>query len=143
MDDTIRTVVQWSILVVTLFGFYVTRVHLKWWKLYKPSPLVKHLLISSIVVDISASILSFIVVMQLIGVTLPTGVGLTLVGLALLLSLGVKAYRRFDLRNLDYPDEDIRQRSETQDQREDRQFGDQRRELEQEHAEESNGADQK
>jgi len=141
MDESIRAIIQWSILALTLVGFYVTRVHFRWWKLYRPSPLIKHLLISSIVVDVSASILSFIVILQLLKIQLPTGLGLALVGFALLLSLGVKTYRRIDLRNLDLPDTDLEQRVETQDQREDRQFGDIRRDLEEEHLEDIQSAD--
>lgn len=135
MIEFVITPIQWSFLIFPLISAYVTYAHYRWWKLYAPSPLIKHLLISSIAVDVSALIVAFIVANSfgIIPIDLPVGANTILLALALMIALGVKVYRRISLRALDRPDEDITQRVETQNQREDRQFGEERRALELEH----------
>lgn len=130
--EVILPPIQVSFLIFPLVSIYVSWVHWKWWQLYKPSPLIKHLLISSIAVDMSALIVAFIVAnaFGIVPVQMPDGSNTILLAVALMIALGVKVYRRISLRALDKPDVDIEQRQETQDQREDREFGEQRRNLE-------------
>lgn len=136
--DGIVVVLEWALLLFPILSVYVTLVHLKWFRLYKPSPLIRHLLISSMAVDISSFIIAFLaaVALGIIDVELPTGIGTILVASAVLISLGVKVYRRINLRGLDHPDMDVEPHVESQDQREDREFGEQRRELEEIHTKE-------
>jgi vacuolar-type H+-ATPase subunit I/STV1 len=136
--------IEWMFLVFPLISGYVTYVHWKWWRAYRPSPLIRHLLISSAAVDISALIVAFIVAnaFEIIPIDLPTGANTLLLALALGISLGVTVYRRISLRALDKPDVNIEQRVETQDEREDREFGEKRRGVEAKHIEETKRANQ-
>jgi hypothetical protein len=131
----LQVILDWIFILFPFVGYYVTYVHYKWWQTYKPSPLIRHLLISSIAVDTGATIIGFLALCQLLNIELGDTIPALLVSLALVITLGVKVYRRFDLRALDRPDMDLEQRVETQNQREDRQFGEERRALELEHAE--------
>lgn len=125
-------IIQVIFVFVALIGYYVTFVHFKWWNIYRPSPLIKHLLFASAAVDLSATAIAVLAILGLLKVTLPPGVGLTVLSLALLITLSVKIFRRFDLRALDTPTVELVEtpRAETQNQREDRQFGEERRKLE-------------
>ena len=139
MIKEIGALLEWVILAFPILSIYVTTVHYGWWKFYQPSPLIKHLLISSIAVDVASVMVSIVALTILFDIDLPDGLITIMIGGSLVLSMGVKVWRRIDLRALDHPGEDIIQRVETQNQREDRNFGDKRRSLEETHK----SADQK
>lgn len=130
---SLEVVMEWSFIAIALIGYYVTFIHYKWWKLYRPSPLIRHLLISSIAVDVASTIMAALATILLLNIEIPREIRLMMVSTALFIGLGVKIYRRVNLRQLDNPNEDVVQRVETQNQREDRQFGEERRALEVEH----------
>src|SRR5574338_1674111 len=103
--DFIIGPIQVLFLIFPIVSVYVTYVHYQWWKAYRPSPLIKHLLISSIAVDV-AGVLSAIIVMNiwhLFPFSFPSGVNTLLLAAALGISLSVKVWRRFALRRLDNP----------------------------------------
>lgn len=133
--DSLVLVAEWGFVLFPIISIYVTLVHYKWWRTYRPSPLIRHLLISSAAVDYSALAVAFVVLnaLDIIPIDLEPGVNTLILASALFVSMGVKVYRRINLRALDHPDADVQQRIETQDQREDREFGEQRRDLEKTH----------
>lgn len=133
--DIILPFAEWGFLTFPIISIYVTFVHYRWWRIYRPSPLIRHLLISSIAVDISALLVAFIVANAYgyIPIDMPQGGNTIILAIGLGIALSVKVYRRISLRALDDPGVDVQERVETQDQREDRQFGEERRKLEQEH----------
>src|SRR5574338_1376642 len=98
--DFIIGPIQVLFLIFPIVSVYVTYVHYQWWKAYRPSPLIKHLLISSIAVDVAALLSALIVVniWHLIPITFPNGVNTILLATALAISLSVKVWRRFALR---------------------------------------------
>lgn len=133
MIDTIIVIVEWLLIILPIMGMYSTYKQYKWWRKYYPSALLKHLFISAIAVDVAGLIVIFIVMSVFLEIDLPEGVPALLLALALFISLGVKIWRRYDLRELDEDNTDVSQTVETQDQREDREFGEQRRDLEETH----------
>lgn len=107
MPSFLITLIEWIFILFPFIGIYVTFIHYRWWKIYRPSPLIRHLLISSIAVDI-ASILAFTIALgQILDIDLPAGTYTLLLAMALMISLGVKVWRRFDLMELDQVGHDL------------------------------------
>lgn len=142
----LETTIEWIFVALALVSYYVTYVHFKWWRAYRPSPLIRHLLIASIVIDVGATLTAGLALVMALGTDVSRDIRVVIVSMALFIGIGVKVFRRFDLRALDHPEDmDVVQRVETQNQREDRQFGEARRGLEAQHIvdEAKNGANKK
>lgn len=141
-EDFVTGLLSWTFVLLPMLGIYSTIIHYRWWKLYKPSPLIKHLLIAALALDVAAVMVTGVAAASLLGTPLPRPYGALVVSVALYIAIGIKVWRRFDLRALDHPGEDLETRVETQDQREDRQFGEERRLLESQHNKDKTSADQ-
>lgn len=140
--NPILFILSLTFLILPFVGLYVTFVHRRWVKLHGPSPLLRHLLIASIALDVASFTVMIVAALLITGNPLPSPYGSILISFSLYIALGVKIYRRIDLRALDRPDPvpevlDGVTFHESQNQREDREFGEKRRRLEVKHTDET------
>ena len=132
---TTMNIISMLLILIPVVGLYASYKLWRWQRAYK-SRFLWGLFVASIVSDIASFIVGGVALLrQMVPDTepLPPLAGLSL-GVALVLLEIVFFYLVIKWRDLDSYIGEVE--GETQDQREDRQFGEQRRELEQKHRDE-------
>lgn len=133
---TFVDILAWSLLVLAFLGFYATYKFFRWWKALAPSRLLGALFATALIIDVASIPLIFLALRRLIDPDAPPyPFGIVLLGIALIILLGAKVVQVWLFRDLDNAVNSGEPQMETQNQREDREFGEQRRALEIEHGE--------
>ncbi len=117
-----------TFMLLPVASLYITYVHWKWYQEWRPSPFIKHLLISSMAVDISTIMFAIVALTLYLDWELPIGLRTVFLMVGILMAVGVKFWRRYDLRQLD-----AGPFAHEMEAAEDKDFGDKRRALENKH----------
>lgn len=131
-------------ILVGLFfaGLFATYKFFRWWKALRPSRLLGALTVMAVVIDIASTPLMYLAYRRIFLPESPRfEFAVVFLGISLIILLGVKIIEMYLFRDLDYATPGSSDPTvETRDQREDREFGEQRRALEVTHGEDTKDA---